>query len=145
MKSKIHVKPIKYATKKSIVKARRLPFLIFGFLDQSLPACNTSQNWLVPNVFRSSFMTCLIITLYNIPLIFASIVAGKDAKITVKGNNFKNCSKFISACHIQMQNTAWHGLMKFHNCTDKSGGFRNEPSAPFLSEAVRRGFVWSQG
>ena len=86
-------------------------------------------------------MTCLIITLYNIPLIFASIVAGKDAKITVKGSNFKNCSKFISACHIQMQNTAWHGLMKFHNCTDKSGGFRNEPSAPFLSEAVRRGFV----
>ena len=44
MKSKIRVKPIKYATKKSIVKARRLPFLIFGFLDQSLPACNTSQN-----------------------------------------------------------------------------------------------------
>ena len=30
MKSKIRVKPIKYATKKSIVKARRLPFLIFG-------------------------------------------------------------------------------------------------------------------
>ena len=72
---------------------------------------------------------------------FASIVAGKDAKITVKGSNFKNCSKFISACHIQMQNTAWHGLMKFHNCTDKSSGVRNEASAPFLSEAVRRGFV----
>ena len=44
-----------------------------------------------------------------------------------------------------MQNTAWHGLMKFHNSTDKSGGVRNEASAPFLSEAVRRGFVWSQG
>lgn len=36
MKSKIRVKSIKYATKKSIVKARRLSFLIFGFLDQSL-------------------------------------------------------------------------------------------------------------
>lgn len=44
-----------------------------------------------------------------------------------------------------MQNTAWYGLMKFHNCADKSSGVRNEASAPFLSEAVRRGFVWSQG